>query len=178
MTQWNAAQYLKFENERTQPAIDLARRLPCDAPAKVLDVGCGPGNSSRVLATRFPHAAVLGIDSSPAMLLEQTLEELEEDYGVEILSAQNGEEGLALIRSNKPDVVFLDIMMPKLNGYEVCQRVKEDPDITDIGIVLLTAKGQEVDRRQGLELGASRYMRWASSSPASFSRTCSSKRRR
>ena len=92
------------------------------------------------------------------MLLEQTLEELEEDYGVEILSAQNGEEGLALIRSNKPDVVFLDIMMPKLNGYEVCQRVKEDPDITDIGIVLLTTKGQEVDRRQGLELGASRYM--------------------
>lgn len=92
------------------------------------------------------------------MLLEQTLEELEEDYGVDILSAQNGEEGLALIRSQKPDVVFLDIMMPKLNGYEVCQRVKEDPAITSIGIVLLTAKGQEVDRRQGLELGASRYM--------------------
>lgn len=92
------------------------------------------------------------------MLLEQTLEELEEDCGVEILSAQNGEEGLELIRSQKPDVVFLDIMMPKLNGYEVCQRVKEDPAITGIGIVLLTAKGQEVDRRQGLELGASRYM--------------------
>ena len=49
-------------------------------------------------------------------------------------------------------------MMPKLNGYEVCQRVKEDPEVTGIGIVLLTAKGQEVDRRQGLELGASRYM--------------------
>jgi two-component system, OmpR family, alkaline phosphatase synthesis response regulator PhoP len=92
------------------------------------------------------------------MLLEQTLEELEEDCGVEILSAQNGEEGLELIRSEKPDVVFLDIMMPKLNGYEVCQRVKEDPTITGIGIVLLTAKGQEVDRKQGLELGASRYM--------------------
>jgi DNA-binding response OmpR family regulator len=92
------------------------------------------------------------------MLLEQTLEELEEDHDVEILSAQNGEEGLALIRSEKPDVVFLDIMMPKLNGYEVCQHVKEDPAITGIGIVLLTAKGQEVDRRQGLDLGASRYM--------------------
>ena len=92
------------------------------------------------------------------MLLEQTLEELEEDFGIDILSAQNGEEGLALIKSQKPDVVFLDIMMPKLNGYEVCQRVKDDPAITDIGIVLLTAKGQEVDRRQGLELGASRYM--------------------
>jgi len=92
------------------------------------------------------------------MLLEQTLEELEEDYGVEILSAQNGEEGLGLIKSRKPDVVFLDIMMPKLNGYEVCQRVKEDPEANGIGIVLLTAMGQEVDRRQGLELGASRYM--------------------
>lgn len=92
------------------------------------------------------------------MLLEQTLEELEEDFSIEILSAQNGEEGLALIKSQRPDVVFLDIMMPKLNGYEVCQRVKDDPTITDIGIVLLTAKGQEVDRRQGLELGASRYM--------------------
>ncbi len=92
------------------------------------------------------------------MLLEQTLEELEEDCGVEILSAQNGEEGLDLIRAQHPDVVFLDIMMPKLNGYEVCQKVKEDPSITDIGIVLLTAKGQEVDRKQGLELGASRYM--------------------
>lgn len=92
------------------------------------------------------------------MLLEQTLEELEEDHGVEILSAQNGEEGLALIRSEKPNVVFLDIMMPKLNGYEVCQHVKDDPTITNIGIVLLTAKGQEVDRRQGLDLGASRYM--------------------
>jgi DNA-binding response OmpR family regulator len=92
------------------------------------------------------------------MLLEQTLEELEEDFGIDILSAQNGEEGLALIKSQQPDVVFLDIMMPKLNGYEVCQRVKDDPTSTDIGIVLLTAKGQEVDRRQGLELGASRYM--------------------
>jgi len=92
------------------------------------------------------------------MLLEQTLEELEEDCGVEILSAQNGEEGLELIRAEKPDVVFLDIMMPKLNGYEVCQRVKEDPEVNGVGIVLLTAKGQEVDRRQGLELGASRYM--------------------
>jgi len=60
------------------------------------------------------------------MLLEQTLEELEEEHGVTILSASNGEEGLSLIRGEKPDVVFLDIMMPKLNGYEVCQRVKED----------------------------------------------------
>jgi DNA-binding response OmpR family regulator len=92
------------------------------------------------------------------MLLEQTLEELEEDHGVTILSASNGEEGLALIRDEKPDVVFLDIMMPKLNGYEVCQRVKEDGATSGCSIVLLTAKGQEVDRKQGLEMGAAMYM--------------------
>ncbi|MEF3698666.1 response regulator transcription factor [Desulfolutivibrio sp.] len=92
------------------------------------------------------------------MLLEQTLEELEEEHGVTILSASNGEEGLSLIRGENPDVVFLDIMMPKLNGYEVCQRVKEDGDTQACRIVLLTAKGQEVDRKQGLEMGATMYM--------------------
>ncbi|WP_027184192.1 response regulator transcription factor [Desulfovibrio inopinatus] len=92
------------------------------------------------------------------MLLEQTLEELEEDFDVEILSASNGEEGLGIIVEEKPDLVFLDIMMPKLNGYEVCQKVKADPALRNVNIVLLTAKGQEVDRKQGLELGASRYM--------------------
>lgn len=93
------------------------------------------------------------------MLLEQTLEDLEEEHGVLLLSASNGEEGLALIRREQPDLVFLDIMMPKLNGYEVCRRVKDDPALFDgLNIVLLTAKGQEVDRRQGLELGAKLYM--------------------
>jgi len=93
------------------------------------------------------------------MLLEQTLEDLEEENGVQIFTAANGEEGLALIRRERPDVVFLDIMMPKLNGYEVCRKVKEDPSLACIlNIVLLTAKGQEVDRKQGLELGAKQYM--------------------
>lgn len=93
------------------------------------------------------------------MLLEQTLEDLEEEHGVAILSASNGEDGLDIIRREKPGLVFLDIMMPKLNGYEVCRRVKQDPALSGlIAIVLLTAKGQEVDRRQGLELGAKQYM--------------------
>ena len=81
-----------------------------------------------------------------------------EKAGYQVCTAQDGVEALRLAREQKPDLVVLDIMMPKLNGYEVCQRVKEDPDAGGIGIVLLTAKGQEVDRRQGLELGASRYM--------------------
>lgn len=93
------------------------------------------------------------------MLLEQTLEDLEEEHGVSIITASNGEEGLALIRREKPDLVFLDIMMPKLSGYEVCRKLNEDPALgIALNIVLLTAKGQEVDRRQGLELGAKLYM--------------------
>lgn len=92
------------------------------------------------------------------MLLEQTLEELEDDHNIEILTAENGEEGLDIIRSERPDLVFLDIMMPYMNGYEVCQEVREDPALSSIKVILLTAKGQEVDRKHGLNLGAERYM--------------------
>lgn len=92
------------------------------------------------------------------MLLEQTLEELEDDYGIELLTAENGEEGLDCIREKHPDLVFLDIMMPYMNGYEVCQAVREDQKLSDVKIILLTAKGQEADRKHGLELGAERYM--------------------
>lgn len=91
-------------------------------------------------------------------LLEQALEDLEDDFDVEVLSAADGEEGLAMIREHKPQAVFLDIMMPKKNGYEVCRSVKEDPELKDTIIVLLTAKGQEADRKKGLELGAYDYM--------------------
>lgn len=92
------------------------------------------------------------------ILLEQTLEELEDDYGIELLTAGNGEEGLDCIREERPDLVFLDIMMPYMNGYEVCQAVREDAELSPVNIILLTAKGQEADRKHGLELGAERYM--------------------
>jgi DNA-binding response OmpR family regulator len=92
------------------------------------------------------------------MLLEQTLEELEDEYNVELFTASDGEEGLAFIRNERPDLVFLDIMMPKMNGYEVCRIVMDDGALGDVKIILLTAKGQEVDRKQGLELGAKMYM--------------------
>lgn len=92
------------------------------------------------------------------MLLEQTLEELEDKHSVELFTASDGEEGLGFIRSERPDLVFLDIMMPKMNGYEVCRTIMGDDELKDIKIILLTAKGQEVDRKQGLELGAKMYM--------------------
>ena len=68
MPDWDSAQYLKFGSQRTQPARDLAARLPAENPVEVLDVGCGPGNSTEVLAKRYPGARILGIDSSPEMV--------------------------------------------------------------------------------------------------------------
>ncbi len=91
-------------------------------------------------------------------LLEQTLEDLTDDYDVEVFSAANGEAGLALIREELPQLVFLDVMMPIMNGYEVCQQVSADPELAGVKIVLLTAKGQEADREHGLRSGASHYM--------------------
>jgi two-component system alkaline phosphatase synthesis response regulator PhoP len=91
------------------------------------------------------------------MLIEQTLEELE-DEGVEFLTADNGEKALELIITEKPQLVFLDVMMPKMNGMEVCRRVKKELFLNDVYIVLLTAKGQELDRQKGTEVGADVYM--------------------
>lgn len=90
-------------------------------------------------------------------LIQQTLEELEEE-GVELLTASNGEEALAVIESAKPNLVFLDVMMPRLSGFDVCQRAKQSLGLKDVYIVLLTAKGQEFDRQKGQEVGADLYM--------------------
>ena len=91
------------------------------------------------------------------MLIEQTLEELE-DEDVSFFSAANGEEALQIIQAENPQLVFLDVMMPKMNGMEVCRRVKKELGLTNVYIVLLTAKGQELDRQKGLEVGADLYM--------------------
>lgn len=91
------------------------------------------------------------------MLIGQTLEDLE-DEGVEFLTAENGEIALDIIQKEKPQLVFLDVMMPKMNGMEVCRRVKKELALNDVFIILLTAKGQELDRQKGQEVGADVYM--------------------
>ena len=91
------------------------------------------------------------------MLIEQTLEELE-DEGVNFFTAENGEQALEIIQAEKPRLVFLDVMMPKMNGMEVCRRVKKELGMHNVFIVLLTAKGQEMDRQKGQEVGADVYM--------------------
>jgi len=90
-------------------------------------------------------------------LLHQTLEELE-DEGVELHMAINGEEALVAITAMQPDLVFLDVMMPKLSGFDVCERAKKELGLSGVYIVLLTAKGQEFDRQRGKDVGADMYM--------------------
>ncbi len=90
-------------------------------------------------------------------LLERALEDLE-DEGVELLAAEDGEEGLELAREEKPDLMFLDIMMPKMNGYEVCEKIKQDPELKDIYIIILTAKGQVADKAKAENVQANEYL--------------------
>jgi two-component system alkaline phosphatase synthesis response regulator PhoP len=102
---------------------------------------------------------ILIVDDEPhiRMLIEQTLEELE-DENVTFLTAENGMDALEIINDQKPELVFLDVMMPKMNGMEVCRQVKQELALKDVYIVLLTAKGQEIDRQKGHEVGADVYM--------------------
>ncbi len=76
----------------------------------------------------------------------------------DVITASNGEQALQKVREEKPDLVVLDIMMPKLDGYETCRVIKNDPKTKLIPVILLTAKGREVDQKLGREVGASDYI--------------------
>lgn len=91
------------------------------------------------------------------LLIEQTLEELE-DQGVRILKTDNGDDALRLVRAEQPRLVFLDVMIPKINGFDVCRTIKRVWGMNMVKIVILTAKGQEYDRQSGDAAGADLYM--------------------
>ena len=99
---------------------------------------------------------VLVVDDEPFICRSLSFVLRKADY--EVIEARNGEEALELIRDEKPDLVFLDVMMPKISGFDVTRAVKADPDMRSTLIILLTAKGQDSDRQTGTEAGADGYM--------------------
>lgn len=100
MVDWSSTQYLMFKNERTQPAIDLVNRIHIGNPKKILDIGCGPGNSTQVLAQRFPNAYILGIDKSSNMI-----ETAKKDYPNLEFKICDVDKDLSIL-DNDFDVVF------------------------------------------------------------------------
>jgi len=93
------------------------------------------------------------------LLMERTLRDLEDEHeDIEILTATNGEEALERIKADRPTLVFLDIMMPIVDGFDVCDTVKNGWGMQDMYITMLTAKGQEIDKQRSAEVGADRYL--------------------
>ena len=105
----------------------------------------------------MPTVLIVDDEQHIRLLIEQTLEDLEDD-DVELLTATNGEEALDVVANQHPDLVFLDVQMPRKNGYEVCRAIKDDPATAGTTVFLLTAKGQAVDREQGTAAGADEYL--------------------
>jgi two-component system, OmpR family, alkaline phosphatase synthesis response regulator PhoP len=105
----------------------------------------------------MPTVLIVDDEQHIRLLIEQTLEELEDD-GVELQTAADGEMALDVVRNHKPELVFLDVMMPKMNGFEVCRAIKGDLGLAGTTVVMLTAKGQAYDRAEGMSAGADRYL--------------------
>ena len=99
---------------------------------------------------------ILVVDDEPNIVL--SLEFLMKQAGFQVRTASDGEAGLAAIAVEQPDLVLLDVMMPRKNGYEVCQAIRANPEWKAIRIIMLTAKGREVEREKGLALGADNYI--------------------
>ena len=100
MAEWNSDQYLKFKKERTQPSIDLANAIQIENPISIIDIGCGPGNSTAVLKKRFPNAHIIGADFSPNMIEKAKADYLDIDFM--LFDASKDFEKL----EDKYDVVF------------------------------------------------------------------------
>jgi two-component system, OmpR family, alkaline phosphatase synthesis response regulator PhoP len=102
---------------------------------------------------------ILIADDEPQVreLLEETLAELE-DRGVELMVAGNGMEALEAIRQYRPKLVFLDVLMPKMNGVEVCDAAKNQLGLADVHIVMLTSPGQEYEKQRLTEVGADDFI--------------------
>jgi two-component system, OmpR family, alkaline phosphatase synthesis response regulator PhoP len=99
---------------------------------------------------------ILVVDDEPHLVRSLTFILAKEGY--ELSMAADGEDALKKIAENKPDLIFLDIMMPKKNGYEVCETIRSLPELKDIYIIMLSAKGWDIDRAKATHVGANEFM--------------------
>ena len=99
---------------------------------------------------------ILIVDDEPNIVTSLEFLMRGSDYDVRV--ARNGEQALRLAESFRPDIVVLDVMMPHRSGFEVCQKIRENPVLGDVKIVMLTAKGRDVEKEKGLDLGANAYI--------------------
>ena len=99
---------------------------------------------------------ILVIDDEPYIL--RSLSYLFEREGFAVETASNGVDGLERTRALRPPIIFLDIMMPEMDGYEVCKQIRQDPQICRTYVIMLSAKGQQIDLERGLLGGADEYM--------------------
>ena len=99
---------------------------------------------------------ILVVDDELNIVL--SLEFLLKQAGYEVLTANDGEQALTAVERHHPDLVLLDVMMPRKDGYEVCQTLRANPAYADVRIVMLTAKGRDIEQEKGLSLGADAYV--------------------
>jgi trans-aconitate 2-methyltransferase len=125
---WNPELYLKFDKERTQPSIDLVSRINFDKPQKIVDIGCGPGNSTQILVLRWPDANIIGIDNSPAMIQKARLDYPKQDW--RILDAGKDEI------NEKFDIVFSNATIQWIPDHSVLLKKFYDM-LSDKGVVAI-----------------------------------------
>ena len=99
---------------------------------------------------------ILIVDDEPNILI--SVEYLMKREGFEVSVARDGLEALDRARADRPDLVVLDVMMPRLDGFQVCEQLRADPELAGLPILMLTAKGRAVEMKQGLAVGADDYM--------------------
>ncbi len=100
--------------------------------------------------------SVLVVDDEPNIVL--SLEFIMKQAGFEVRVARDGDEALGAIEASLPDLVLLDVMMPNRDGYDVCQTIRANPAWKGIHIIMLTAKGRDIEREKGMALGADDYI--------------------
>ena len=100
--------------------------------------------------------SVLVVDDEPNIVL--SLEFLMKQAGFDVRIARDGEAALQAVEEDVPDLILLDVMIPKRDGYDVCQTIRANPDWSGVRIIMLTAKGREVEREKGIALGADDYI--------------------